>query len=70
MPASAPTGPIQALRTERPAARQRRVATEAELLAVAHADAAAGRTVSSAAVDVWIDSLTTDHPLPPPQPGS
>ena len=55
-------------RPERPASRQRRLAAEAASLAVAHADAAAGRTVSAEAVDAWLDSLSTDHPLPPPHP--
>ncbi len=47
--------------------RQRRVAREAELLAKARTSAAAGRTVSEAQVDAWIDSLGTDHELPLPR---
>ena len=70
MPAPAPTAPVRSPHPERAAARQRRLATEAALLAAAQADVAAGRTVSSEAVDAWIDSLATDHPLPPPQPGT
>ena len=70
MPAPAPTTPVRSPHPERPAARQRRLATEAALLAAAQADVAAGRTVSSEAVDAWIDSLATDHPLPPPHPGT
>ncbi|MBW4090448.1 MAG: hypothetical protein HIU82_04965 [Proteobacteria bacterium] len=69
MPAPAPAGPTPAPRPEQPAARQRRLAAEATLLAVARADIAAGRTVPAEAVDAWIDSLATDHPLPPPHPG-
>jgi len=64
------TGPTQLPRPETSAARQRRLAAEAALLGAARADAAAGRTVSAEAVDAWIDSLATDHPLPPPHPGS
>ncbi len=65
-----PVVDLQTLGPGRPAARQRRLATEAALLAVARADAAAGRTVSAEAVDAWMDSLATDHKLPPPHPGS
>ena len=70
MLAAAPTASTQRPHPERPTARQRCLATEAALLAAAQADIAAGRTVSSEAVDAWIDSLATDHPLPPPHPGS
>ena len=47
--------------------RQLRLAREAEMIAAARADAAAGRVVPEAAVDAWIDSLGTDHELPPPR---
>jgi predicted transcriptional regulator len=50
-------------------ARRLRLAREAEMIAEARADAAAGRVVSEAAVDAWIDSLGTDHELPPPRSG-
>lgn len=33
------------------------------------ADVAAGRTVSAQAVRRWIESLGTDHELPPPECG-
>lgn len=49
--------------------RQRRIAHEAELIAGTRASAAAGRTVSEAQVDAWIDSLGTDHEQPPPRSG-
>jgi predicted transcriptional regulator len=51
------------------AARQRHIAREAELIAQARASAAAARTVSEEQVDAWIDSLGTDHELPPPSSG-
>jgi predicted transcriptional regulator len=50
-------------------ARRLRLAREAEMIAAARADAAAGRVVSEAAVDAWIDSLGTDYELPPPRSG-
>lgn len=46
--------------------RTRRLATEAERIAEADADLAAGRIVDQAAVDAWIDSLGSDHELPVP----
>jgi predicted transcriptional regulator len=49
--------------------RQRRLAGEAEMIAAARASAAAGRVVSSEAVDAWIDSLGTDRELPAPRSG-
>ncbi len=42
-------------------------AAEAKWLARARASALAGHVVSEAAVDAWIDSLGTDHELPPPR---
>jgi predicted transcriptional regulator len=51
------------------ATRRRRFAQEAEGIARARASAAAGRIVTSEAVDAWIDSLDTDHELPAPRPG-
>jgi predicted transcriptional regulator len=61
------TGPLPSPETE--AVRQRRLTLEAEGIARARASAAAGRVVSSEAVDTWIDSLDTDHELPAPRPG-
>ena len=49
--------------------RQRRLAWEAARIAEADADIAAGRLIDDAAVDGWIDSLGTDHELPPPRSG-
>lgn len=46
--------------------RRRRIGREAELIAEALADTAAGRVVSEADVNAWIDSLGTDRELPPP----
>jgi predicted transcriptional regulator len=46
-----------------------RLAWEAEMIAEADADIAAGRLVDSADVDAWIDSLGTDHELPVPYSG-
>jgi predicted transcriptional regulator len=49
--------------------KKRRLAWEAEMIAEADADIAAGRLVDSALVDAWIDSLGTDHELPVPYSG-
>jgi predicted transcriptional regulator len=54
---------------ETEAERQRRIAWEAARIAEARASAAAGRVVSSEEVDAWIDSLDTEHELPPPRSG-
>jgi predicted transcriptional regulator len=67
--ASRPAGRTQTARFEAEAERQRRLAREAELIAETRASAAAGRVVSSEEVDAWIDSLDTDHELPPPHSG-
>jgi len=48
---------------------RRRLAWEAEMIAKADADIAAGRMVDSARVKEWIDSLGTDHELPVPYSG-
>jgi predicted transcriptional regulator len=44
--------------------------TEAERIAEARADVAAGRLVSSAKVKAWIDSIGSDHELPVPYSGA
>ena len=49
--------------------RRERLAWEAERIAEARADVAAGRVVSAEAVNAWIDSLGTDQELPPPRSG-
>jgi predicted transcriptional regulator len=56
-------------RRETAAAKEQRVAREAEMIAEARASVAAGRVVSLEAVSAWIDSLNTDHELPLPQSG-
>jgi len=48
---------------------KRRLAWEAERIAEADADVAAGRMVDSAKVKEWIDSIGTDHELPVPYSG-
>jgi predicted transcriptional regulator len=51
---------------ETEAERLDRLAWEAEGVAEARADIAAGRTVDAAKVRAWVDSLRTDNPLPVP----
>jgi predicted transcriptional regulator len=57
-----------AARPETEADRQRRLAWEAEMIAEADAEIAAGRLGASAKVKAWIDSIGTDHELPAPYP--
>ena len=52
-------------RPETEAERQRRLAWEAEMIAEADAEIEAGLFVEEAEVDAWIDSIGTDHELPP-----
>ncbi len=54
------------LSPETDAERQRRLAWEAEGIAEARAQFDAGFYVDAAEVDAWIDSIGTDHELPPP----
>jgi hypothetical protein len=54
---------------ETEAEQQARIAWEAEGIAEARADVAAGRLVDEAEVDAWIDSIGTDHELPVPYAG-
>ncbi len=54
---------------ETEAERQARDAWEAERIAEARADIAAGRLVDSATVRAWIDSIGTDHEMPVPRSG-
>jgi predicted transcriptional regulator len=61
-------GDSAATRPEAEAERQRRLAWEAEMIAEADADIAAGRLVASAQVKAWIDSIGAEHELPPPSP--
>ncbi len=54
---------------ETEAERQARIAWEAEGIAAADADIAAGRLVDAAVVRAWIESIDTDHELPVPYSG-
>lgn len=51
---------------ETEAERQRRIAWEADRIAEARAELDAGLFVDAAEIDEWIDSIGTDHELPPP----
>ncbi len=62
-----PNDSAEAARPENEAAKRRRLAWEAEMIAEADADIAAGRLIDEAEVDAWIDSIGTDHELPPPR---
>lgn len=53
-------------RPETEAERQARLAWEAEMIAEADAEIEAGLYVDSADIKAWIDSIGTDHELPPP----
>jgi hypothetical protein len=55
-------------RPETAEARQRRLAWEAEMIAEAEAEVAAGQTISLKAVRAWVESWDTDRELPPPFP--
>jgi len=46
--------------------QQRRIALEAAQIAEARADLDAGLYVDSVELGAWIDSIGTDHELPPP----
>jgi predicted transcriptional regulator len=64
-----PDDRADALDSETEAERRDRLAWEAERIAEADADIAAGRLVDSARVKAWIDSIGTDHELPVPYSG-
>jgi predicted transcriptional regulator len=53
-------------RPETEAERRARLAWEAEGLAEARAELDAGLYVDADEIDAWIDSIGTDHELPPP----
>jgi predicted transcriptional regulator len=53
---------------ETEAERQARLTWEAEGIAKGRASVEAGWYVTEAEMDAWIDSLGTDHELPPPCP--
>ncbi len=61
-----PSDRADAPRPETEAAKQRRLAWEAEMIAEADAEIEAGLYVDSADIKAWIDSIGTDHELPPP----
>jgi predicted transcriptional regulator len=56
-------------RSETEAERLDRLVWEAEGIAEARADVAAGRLVDAARVRAWVDSLRTDKALPVPYSG-
>jgi predicted transcriptional regulator len=56
----------QAARFESAPEAQRRPVQEAEMIAEARAELDAGLYVDADEVDAWIDSIGTDHELPPP----
>jgi hypothetical protein len=64
--ASPPANSLSSVRFESEAAKRRRLAREAEMIAEALASAQAGLVVDEAEVDAWVDSLGTDHELPIP----
>jgi predicted transcriptional regulator len=64
-----PDDRADSLSPETEAERQRRLAWGAEMIAEADADIAAGRLIDEAEIDAWIDSIGTDHELPPPRSG-
>ncbi len=53
-------------RPDTDAEREGRIAWEAEGIAEARAELAAGLYVDADDIDAWIDSIGTDHELPPP----
>jgi predicted transcriptional regulator len=65
---TAPSAPGSAdiLRSESEAERQDRLAWEAEGIAEADAELDAGLHVDAAEIRAWIESIGTDHELPPP----
>ncbi len=48
------------------AERQRRLAWEAEMIAEADLEIAAGLYVDADEIDAWLESIGTDHELPTP----
>jgi predicted transcriptional regulator len=57
---------LAAANAESDAARRDRLAWEAEGIAKARAELDAGLYVDADDIDAWIDSMGTDHELPPP----
>ena len=62
----APDDNAGAPRPETEADKQRRLAWEAAMIAEADAEIEAGLYVDPDEVKAWIDSVGTDHELPPP----
>jgi predicted transcriptional regulator len=60
------TGHTPSPATETAAERERRIAYEAEMIAEADADFAAGLYVDADEVHAWIESMGTDQELPMP----
>lgn len=61
-----PDDDTPAPRPETEAERQARLTREAEMIAEADAEIEAGLYVDSSDIKAWIDSIGTDHELPPP----
>lgn len=61
-----PDDSTQDAHLESQAEQKRRIAWEAERIAKADASIAAGLYVDADEIDAWIDSIGTDHELPPP----
>jgi predicted transcriptional regulator len=61
-----PADSTHAAHPETEAERQSRLAWESEGIAAADASLAAGLYVDADDIDAWIDSIGTDHELPPP----
>ncbi len=61
-----PTESAKSVPETKKAEARRRLAWEAEMIAEADAEIEAGLYVDAADVDAWVDSLGTDHELPPP----
>ena len=66
MDTAPPPGDNTAAGFETEADRQRRLAWEAAMIAEADAEIEAVLYVDADEVDAWIDSIGTDHELPPP----
>jgi predicted transcriptional regulator len=67
-PSARRDAPAPAPVSESEAARAERLARERQQIDEAIASAAAGEVVSEEDFDAWVDSLGTDHELPPPRP--
>jgi predicted transcriptional regulator len=61
-----PDNEAPATPSETEAEEQRRLALEAEMIAEADAEFDAGLYVRADEIKAWIDSIGTDHELPPP----